>query len=824
MQLVPGIRLQRIFEMFTFSVFESVRVTVPRKRVDLHEFAKGIKKGWWWRDNVEIAREYAERGDEESYREAKKRLPAITPYGVFKVRNRDSLAEASGLFVLDFDGKDHPDIASGDWERVKRDLCDLGRDHIACAFISPRGDGLKVFFRVDPEASLPGALEFVREHWCVPLGLKLDESGKDISRLCFVSYDPDCYLAANVDGLIPVPLPEEKLLDPAHAPKAASSSSPVPKSAAVARTGNQSAGEDDGEKFVRYLDTLADQGKMSYEAGVEVIGAAVAFWGADRAASELAARWPEGDKKLQFAKKCRQAIPCSDPLAMLGKAGGKMGVKLRSRNNAPRKATEKKAVTPPDKRGDQEKEITGCWDEVVNPLIESFFYDQAGKTYYYDTGEAYVAVNGGDAKMRLSILGLSKKRDAVLGYSVIDYALDRIRLEKYFHFAGDLAGKKRGWYEIGESKRVLVLNSPNIMEPVEGEWPTIRKVIYDLMGMNDKDNVHSLDQLRFFLGWIKIAYETLRSGVNRPGQVLILAGPPACGKTLLKLLICEILGGRMGSPYEYLRDNSRFNEDLAGTELLAVDDVQGSPDLRVRRAVSGKIKEMLFSGWYRIEPKGGKAFSFSPFWRMIMCVNDEPEDLLVLPPLSAGIEDKLAMVKCSTFVSETPIYTGEEKKVFFDKLRSEIPAFLFAITGDDIPESLKESRCGVKAFQNPELVAALGSIAPETLLLALIDEHIAYLPGTIVFPWVVTAQELRRELTDGDMPRNREAHVLLDKYPSICGSLLGKLANSSPERVKKGKLISGIQRWEISKDEEMTYECVQKALDFKPDISGDIPF
>lgn len=779
--------------MFSFSAFENVRETAPRKTVSFSAWAKGITAGWW-KDNVERARALAVAGDEEGYKNAKKRLPAVTPYGIFTTRNRESLAEASGLFVLDFDGKDHPDIPGDAWEKVKKALCKKGKAHIACAFISPRGDGLKVFFRIDPEVPLPESLEYVRVNWCAPLALRLDESGKDISRLCFVSYDPAAYVA---DPATLEPVPGVKT-EPEK-----------PASAASRPAGQTESEEVEDEKFTRYLDTLAQGGVLSYEAGVEVIGATVAYWGVEKAATELASRWPDGDRKLNFAKKCRQAIPCSDALAMLAKAGAKMGVKLTSkpaskRTPRPKKPeqTEQRQATPEQK---DEKAIIERWNLLISPAIEPFFYDQAGKTYFYDTGADYVAMNGGDAKSRLCILGLEKRRDQSLGYSVIDFAMDRIRIEKYFHFAGDLAGKRRGFYEIGENKRVLVLNSPNIIEPSPGDWSTIHKLINDLMGINDKENVHSRDQKRFLLSWIKVAYETLRAEGNRPGQVLILAGPPACGKTLLKLLICEILGGRMGSPYEFLRDNSRFNEDLAGTELLAVDDVQGSPDLRVRRAVSGKIKEMLFSGWYRIEPKGGKAFSFSPFWRMIMCVNDEPEDLLVLPPLSNGIEDKLAMLKCSRFAPEFPIYTDEEKRKFFAQLISEIPAFLHAITGDSIEESYREARCGVKAFQNPELVAALGSIAPETLLLALIDEHVAVLPGTIAFPWTVTAQDLRRALTDGDAPRNREAHAMLDKYPSTCGSLLGKLAARTPERVRKGKMMHGVQRWDIYPDPEFNY-------------------
>src|SRR5690606_22286405 len=66
------------------------------------------------------------------------------------------------------------------------------------AFISPSGNGLKIFVKVNSaqenhkEAFL--ALQKFYEDF---LGLPIDKSGKDVTRLCFVSYDTDLYLNEN---------------------------------------------------------------------------------------------------------------------------------------------------------------------------------------------------------------------------------------------------------------------------------------------------------------------------------------------------------------------------------------------------------------------------------------------------------------------------------------------------------------------------------------------------------------------------------------------------------------------------------------------------
>ena len=35
-------------------------------------------------------------------------------------------------------------------------------------------------------------------------GIQIDESGKDISRLCFMSFDPELYVNANADEIVAV--------------------------------------------------------------------------------------------------------------------------------------------------------------------------------------------------------------------------------------------------------------------------------------------------------------------------------------------------------------------------------------------------------------------------------------------------------------------------------------------------------------------------------------------------------------------------------------------------------------------------------------------
>lgn len=111
----------------------------------------------------------------EEQEKMKKNLPSVTFGGSFSVRSMAGLKEASGLLCLDFDteGIMCPD--------------DLA-PYAYAMFRSPRG-GLKVLVRI-PQVSSD------KEFKELFLALQekftdLDPSGKDISRLCFMSSDPD---------------------------------------------------------------------------------------------------------------------------------------------------------------------------------------------------------------------------------------------------------------------------------------------------------------------------------------------------------------------------------------------------------------------------------------------------------------------------------------------------------------------------------------------------------------------------------------------------------------------------------------------------------
>lgn len=410
----------------------------------------------------------------------------------------------------------------------------------------------------------------------------------------------------------------------------------------------------------------------------------------------------------------------------------------------------------------------------VGTAFPKFFYD--GTKYYLDSENAFVPINEASTKRHL--------RKAGSGSDEIEDELCRIQTENFIVFAGPLAGKSRGIHETNGQK-VLAVNSPQIIKTKSGPFPTLQKVIQGLLGEDET-------QIQTLYGWLKIARESLLSEKRGWGQVLALAGERGSGKSLLIDIIEKLLGGRRANPYKYFTGRTGFNADLAGAELLAVDDEAGSTNMAARKNLGAAIKANLFSGKVSIEGKHKTPFTFAPFWRMVIALNDEPECLLVLPPITEDIADKIIMLKCRKFNFPMEVGTSEEKERFFNQLVDEMPGFLDSLEKWEIPSHLKEERCGVKHYHEPSILEGLAELSPESGLLSLI--HRANEDGALPLPWEGTADGLKSILFECDSTR-RDAEKLLGNWMSATGSYLGKLEGTNVEKLTKRR---GIQRWRVN--------------------------
>ena len=423
---------------------------------------------------------------------------------------------------------------------------------------------------------------------------------------------------------------------------------------------------------------------------------------------------------------------------------------------------------------------------------QSGAYFDVGRNCYWicDDRGGWIPLNETQFKRMLRHGGVSPKVLEGAYVSLLDLYLIDIQRKADVHYAGALAGYSAGVYEMGE-RRILVTESPRIIEPKSGQWSILNALIDGLL------NDPQVDQRPYLYGWLKIGYETLRASQRRPGQALVLTGVHDCGKSLMQNLITIILGGRAARPYQFMSGLTPFNSDLFEAEHLMIEDEQASTDIRARRNFGAQLKNITVVDWQRCHAKNRVAISLSPFWRLSVTVNDEPENLMVLPPIDDSIEDKLIILRASKFPMPMRTATLEQRKVFWQRLIDELPAFLDFLLQWEIPRELISERFGITHFHHPDILQAINNLAPEYRLLRLIEDEL-FLPGE-TDPWEGSAEQLERRLS-GDQSTCRNEARKLFTFNTACGVYLARLHKRYPARFKPNHTCEG-NRWTINPPE-----------------------
>ena len=165
---------------------------------NLAAILNAIQNGFF-KDRIEELRRIKSRDGKQHYDKAKVNLPAFCVSGT--TADRKHILKHSGLIQIDFDG------LNGTLPVARQQV--IADPHVAAAFLSPSGDGLKVLLRVDGSRHAEGVKAATR-HFAEAYGLKHDPQVKEPARLCFVSHDPDLYRNPHA---IELPLDDEPLND-----------------------------------------------------------------------------------------------------------------------------------------------------------------------------------------------------------------------------------------------------------------------------------------------------------------------------------------------------------------------------------------------------------------------------------------------------------------------------------------------------------------------------------------------------------------------------------------------------------------------------------
>jgi len=163
------------------SCFKNIKLP-KEKDIDFYTFANDIKTGKY-KLQIEKLRTLADK-EKKLF---KSRLPAVTLSGTFDGQHKtDKLIHYSGLIQIDIDNTEN-------LIEIKNIL--YSDKYTFCGFVSPSGKGLKLVIKIPPDNDLH-KMRFseLELYYNKEYGIAIDKACKDVSRLCFVSYDPELFI------------------------------------------------------------------------------------------------------------------------------------------------------------------------------------------------------------------------------------------------------------------------------------------------------------------------------------------------------------------------------------------------------------------------------------------------------------------------------------------------------------------------------------------------------------------------------------------------------------------------------------------------------
>lgn len=375
----------------------------------------------------------------------------------------------------------------------------------------------------------------------------------------------------------------------------------------------------------------------------------------------------------------------------------------------------------------------------------------------------------------------------------------------------NLAGYPCGIIQLPSGKPLLVPEGFKTIKPEKGDPEPVLKLIRSLFGKNEKAETT-------FLGWLQRfamdAQTCQESGPRnlRQSQLMLIVGPPGGGKSLLAGLVAQVAGGTVEHPYSYFVGDTTFNGELGSAVLLLMDDQAESVLPKARNRLTQRIKEYLVSNEVRIHPKGFQAFTAKLFQRMIMLSNRD--QLHTLPMMDPSFLDKVHVLAAHNSEWVSMSRTDPEREKWKKQLDEAFPALVYHLLYEwKLPDDMADSRFGIKAYHDPDLLAEIRDEESNDTVLDMISQYLSSKSlkeieaeirgigkleraisdiGSAEFHWRGRACEFENLALAAGCP-----HTFF-KHKIAAGKLLRELADQHSEAVGCTGKINGINRWSIN--------------------------
>lgn len=437
-------------------------------------------------------------------------------------------------------------------------------------------------------------------------------------------------------------------------------------------------------------------------------------------------------------------------------------------------------------------------DSIAAP---EFIVEETGEPAYFheeSRGKFWVLNNFGEWKCLdkamfrtwLKGIGFCSVRDPEAGQKISDLDRELLRCitEATVDYAGPMAGRPRGIHTWGNTS-ALVTKDPFYLEPVRGDWPTLRAFLADFL------DTEKVNQWHYLMGWWQDALQAYYAGDGHAGLALTLAGSVNSGKSRLKDFIKFSMGGREAYAMDNLTKRDMFNRELAECAIWTIDDEAADTRPSERAKFGAEIKKATGNEGLRCRGMHKEGLTLEPIIRLIICVNSEPDKIVVLPELTDDVEDKMLILKSELSAWPMPMGTWDQKKAFVNTIKAEMPALVHYLLHEyTLPAEFVGERFMVRHFCHPDIAQELHAVSPENELADFID-RVLFDGAVYERGWSGSAGDLRHALMDSTNGLHDGERKRVPAMAWI-GKRLSRLAGTYPDRFVRHRAASG-NEWTI---------------------------
>lgn len=230
-------------------------------------------------------------------------------------------------------------------------------------------------------------------------------------------------------------------------------------------------------------------------------------------------------------------------------------------------------------------------------------------------------------------------------------------------------------------------------------------------------------QKDFYLAWFKYFYQGVLERICRPGCMVILMGPPGCGKSLSNRHYVGVSVGGFVDASAFLIGGSQFNAESFDVPMMCLDDDSPTATQFGSGQTHMTIKKLLANDMVTYHRKYEMPSSIKYGGRIGGTANLDAASARLIGPADDSVRDRISFFRCSTMYLDPDLRTPHPEKGGFvfpergdmeRRMDAERPYFLRWLVDWKVPDHVPEDkeRWGYRVYHEPSLIELADQTSP----------------------------------------------------------------------------------------------------------------